>query len=55
MALAYVFSPFSFPDEAALRDVRNHLEAGEVPLTELDEGISLRDPSNNGILLTVAS
>jgi len=49
------FFTIHLPDEAALRDVRNHLEAGEVSLTELDEGIFLRDPSNNGILLTVAS
>jgi catechol 2,3-dioxygenase len=42
------------PDEAALRDIRNHLDVGKVTLAEQDEGISLRDPSNNGILLTVA-
>ena len=43
-----------FSDAEALRDVRKNLDVGEVRVVEHDEGISIRDPSDNELLLTIA-
>ncbi len=43
-----------FSDEEALRDVRKNLDVGEMPVVERNEGLSIRDPSDNELLLTIA-
>lgn len=40
------------PDKGALLALRDHLHRAEVPIEEVVAGLSLRDPTNNGILLT---
>jgi catechol 2,3-dioxygenase len=43
-----------FPDVAALAPVLDRLEAAGVPVTETDDGLLVKDPSQNSILLRTA-
>src|SRR5690606_39660422 len=43
------------PDQAALEPVLSRLEAAGIPTQEVEQGILLRDPSSNGIVLTTAN
>lgn len=42
------------PDEAALDDLAARIDVAGLELTETDEGLLLRDPSQNGVLLRAA-
>jgi catechol 2,3-dioxygenase len=44
----------TLPDRATLAGVVARLEAGRVPLTETPDGLLVRDPAQNAILLSVA-
>ncbi len=40
------------PNEAAIHALQNHLYASQIPFTAEHDGVSLRDPANNGLFLT---
>jgi catechol 2,3-dioxygenase len=43
------------PDEAAVESIRRRAQTAGVPIEEQSEGMALRDPSGNKMLVTVAS
>jgi catechol 2,3-dioxygenase len=41
------------PDDASLRSVVGRIESAGIPAEQRDDGLLVRDPSGNGVLLTV--
>ena len=40
------------PDQAALDEVKNRVETAGIPTKQVEDGLLLFDPSQNGVLLT---
>jgi catechol 2,3-dioxygenase len=53
-ALGLRYFTVVLPDQSELERVLERLRGANVPLTQLDEGYLVRDPSQNGMLLTAS-
>ena len=51
-ALGMRYFAVTLPDESAVSEITDRIAAAGIPIEESDSGRLIRDPSNNGILLT---
>ena len=52
-ALGLRYFTIELPDQKSLDDVTARLDAAAVPTNQMEDGILLSDPSQNGILLSI--
>lgn len=51
-AVGLRYFTIQLPDEVSLGAIRDHLRQSKIAFDELEDGLSLRDPSHNGVFLT---